>query len=256
MVISSFLNHIIVRNIIGLIALLTVHFIVDQQSFFQRIGVNQWMPYLFLVMLYGGMVLHHRILFDKFYLKRQKKTYWIWLLLALAVSSVNMHYILRKGFGVENTLPKLISFWVYVLTGLGVYVLFRYVRLDNQQPSAFIQIADPIAKSSESFTCIVDSETITISHASIIYMESMENYVKIYTPSKVYVTRCTLKQAEERLPKPYFIRISRSHIIHRAYLKDYTPDNVKVGSESFSIGKVYKRHVAELLNYTSSVGPN
>ncbi|MDJ1496736.1 LytTR family DNA-binding domain-containing protein [Cytophagaceae bacterium DM2B3-1] len=247
MLISSFLNHTIIRNILGLTALLTVHFIADQENLFRREGFNQWMPYLFLVMLYGGMVLHHRILFDRFYLKQRRKLYWIGLLLALAVSSVNMHYILRKGFSVENTLPKLISFWVYVLTGLGVYVLFRYVRLD-QQPSVFIQTSDSTSKNADSFTCTVDSETITISHASIIYMESMENYVKIYTPSKTYITRLTLKQAEERLPKPYFIRISRSHIIHRAYLKDYTPDTIKIGSENFSIGKVYKRHVAELLS--------
>ena len=244
---GSFIKNVWGRNLLGILALFAAYGVSDQYHLPERVGPNRWLPYVFLLTLYGWLVFHHRILFDRLYLRGKKQAYLAWLLLALTLSSLNMHYILRVGFGVSRTLPHLVGFWVYTLTGLGVYVLFRHFRpalpLDAATDNA--NAADKPAPSY--LSCVIEGQPQAIPYATILYVESLENYVKVHTTAKVYLTRLTLKQVEERLPRPAFVRISKSHLIHLAYLEEATPDVVKVGGNHLRIGKVYKRYVAEQL---------
>jgi DNA-binding LytR/AlgR family response regulator len=95
------------------------------------------------------------------------------------------------------------------------------------------------------FTCTVDGNRQLIPHIDIQYIESLENYQKIVTKAKTYVTRLTLKEAEERLPKRQFIRISRSYIVNTGHVDRKEADAVWIGPKELPIGKVYKRYVAD-----------
>ena len=86
---------------------------------------------------------------------------------------------------------------------------------------------------------------MTLSVDQVLYLESLENYVKVVTDSRTYVTRLTLKQGEEILPD--FVRISRSHLINPQRLDSTSPDQVTVGGRPLRVGKVYKKYVAEML---------
>jgi hypothetical protein len=96
---GNVLGNAVVRNALGLLALLSVYYASDQYHLEQREGFNRLSPYLFLLLLYGWIVLHNRLLFERLYLHGRKKSYFAWLALALGLSSLNMHYILRTGFG-------------------------------------------------------------------------------------------------------------------------------------------------------------
>jgi DNA-binding LytR/AlgR family response regulator len=141
---------------------------------------------------------------------------------------------------------------VYTVTGLGVYVIFRYLQTARRAaelvlpapsappPSEPLPIREPAF-----FQCVADGAPQAIAHDQILYLESLENYVKVVTGPKTYLTRLTMKEAEARLPKPPFLRISRSHLVNTAHIRSTEPDAVHVGSTALRIGKVYKRYVEE-----------
>ena len=247
---GNVLGNAVVRNALGLLALLAVYYASDQYHLGQREGFNQLSPYLFLLLLYGWIVLHNRVLFERLYLRGRKEAYFAWLALALGLASLNMHYILRTGFGVARTLPHVVSFWVYTVTGLGVYVIFRYLQTARRGSEPVLPA--PAATASPEpvpafFQFVTDGTPHAISHDQILYLESLENYVKVITGSKTYLTRLTMKEAEARLPKPPFLRISRSHLVNTVHIRSTEPDAVHVGGTSLRIGKVYKRYVEEWL---------
>jgi hypothetical protein len=244
---GQLLRNVLVRNLLGLLALVAVHYVSDQYNLEQRQGFNRFSPYLFLLLLYGWIVFHNRVLFERLYLHNHKKAYAGWLLLALGLCSLNMHYVLSTGFGVTRTLPHIVSFWVYTVTGLGVYVIFRYLRgFRSTSPPDSLPAALSLPVSGEQpafFDCVVDGSPQAIPCAGILYLESLENYVKVITAQKTHLVRLTLKEAEARLPKPPFLRISRSHIVNSAHIRSAGPDTLHVGGTDLRIGKVYKRYV-------------
>jgi hypothetical protein len=237
---------ILLRNALGLLALLIAYYIPDRSSLAQRQGFDAFSPYLFLVLMYGWIVFHNTFLFSRLYLQGKTKTYLLWTFALVAFSSINMHLVLVYHFHQTNTLPHLLSFWVFTLAGLGVYVLFRYVHLI--QPSKPTSSPTEETKSITFLNCTIDGIERQIPLQQIQYIESLENYVKIVTAQKTYIARLSLKEAEAKLPRPAFLRISRSHIVHKAFVSSTTADTVFIQQQPFKIGKVFKRYVDEYLN--------
>ncbi|UFH51947.1 LytTR family DNA-binding domain-containing protein [Spirosoma sp. KNUC1025] len=243
---NRLLDNFVVRNLLGLLALLGIHYLSDLYAIDQRPGFSKLSPYLYLLLLYGWLVFHNRILFERMFLHGQKALYFGCVLFLMALGSFNMNFILRTEFEIVRSLPYLVNFWVYTVTGLGVYVTYRYLRTQQQPavPSAPEYATLPVDEAIY-FSCLVDGNRQNIAYADMLYVESLENYLKIITRSKTYITRLTLKEAEERLPKRLFVRISRSYIVNVAQVSKRQPDSVWIGDKELRIGKVYKRYVAE-----------
>lgn len=56
----------------------------------------------------------------------------------------------------------------------------------------------------------------------IMYFESYDDYVKIHTPSKVYVKKQTMSHYENNLVHAGFIRIHRSYLLNASFLQSIT----------------------------------
>ncbi len=249
---SKLFNNVIVRNLAGLLALLVIHLIADQANLVRRSGFNKTLPYLFLLLMYGWIVFHNRVLFERHYLQNRRRAYFGWTALAMGLSSLNMHYILKTGFNVSYTLPQILSFWVYTVTGLGVYVIWRYVS--KIKPGSSEVSSTKNNEGSQDFNCMVDGVQQTISLASILYIESLENYIRIITDKKSFIVRLSLKEAEERFLKPKFIRISRSHLVNTDYITKNIGETLTIRDKELKVGKVYKRYVEEFLGSNSRIG--
>jgi hypothetical protein len=245
MKLSRVLDHFVVRNLLGLLALMVAHYLTDLYALGKRAGFSKLSPYLYLLLLYGWLIFHNRILFERQFLLGRKAVYFGWLFLLMVLGSFNMNFILKTEFNITRSLPYLVNFWVYTVTGLGVYVTYRYLRTNPKSidHSKLVPLAAAVEKSD--FHFMFEGTRLAIPNAQIQYIESLENYLKIITKSKVYVTRLTLKEAEERLPKGQFIRISRSYIVNRKQVDRKQADAVWIGSKELPIGKVYKRYVAD-----------
>ncbi|MDQ1088352.1 LytTR family DNA-binding domain-containing protein [Siphonobacter sp. SORGH_AS_1065] len=240
---------VVVRNLLGLLALLGVHYVSDRYYLQQRMGMNQLLPYLFLLGLYGWLVFHNRVLFERFYLQQRKRQYIRWTLLIMSLNTLSMYGFLTLQFQVTHPLPPILSFWVHTLAGFGIYAFYRStLGIPTPLKSNLPKVIPPV--DSGEFICTVDGEKQMIPYEEIRYLESLENYVKVVTPRKTHVTRLTMKEAEERLPKPTFVRISRSHLINTSHVEMLEADSITVSGKSLKIGKVYKRYVSEFLTET------
>ncbi|WP_080055989.1 LytR/AlgR family response regulator transcription factor [Spirosoma aerolatum] len=244
---THLLDYAIVRNGLGLGALLVAHYLSDWYAIDHREGFLKVSPYLYLVLLYGWIVFHNRILFERLFLRGKKMLYAGWLLLLMALGSFNMNFVLHTEFNITRSLPFLVNFWVYTVTGLGVFMLYRFLRQSNHKTIDLAPLVEEPDNESGHFSCIVDGVRQAIPYRDIQFIESLENYLKINAGRKVYVTRLTMKEAEERLPKRQFIRISRSSIVHMVWVSKREPDAFWIGSKELRIGRVYKRYVSEQL---------
>lgn len=242
---SWLLDNFLVRNLLGLLALIGAHYLSDLYTIDQRPGFSKISPYLYLISLYGWLVFHNRILFERLLMRGKRAYYFACFALCMAMGSFNMNLILHNDFAVTHTLPFLVNFWVYTIAGIGVYITYRQLYSSPKEPVSMLLPEPLLSKESGSFSCMVDGVRLEIAHADIQYVESLENYVKVITDKKTYVTRLTLKEAEERLPKPPFVRISRSYIVNAIHINNKEPDSVWIGSKELRIGKVYKRYVSE-----------
>jgi len=164
-------------------------------------------------------------------------------------STVNMYLVLSYMFHDTSKLPKILSFWVYTLAGLGVFVIFQYIKEQEKRSGALPLenngAAVPDGEAISHLDCMVNGVREQIPLADILYVESLENYIKVVTIKKNFLVRLSMKEAEERLPRPTFLRISRSHIVHTIYSAITDGDIVKVHDRTLKIGKVYKRYVEE-----------
>ena len=236
------LSNTILRNLVGLSLLLLAHFLTDVFHFSKRTGFNKTSPYIFLLLLYGWIVFHNRILFERLYLKGKKVAYFSWAVLFMAVSSLNMHYIIVYGFNINFTFPHILSFWLYTLAGLAVFIIYKNFSHEKK-------IQEPVVTEAESMPALFHFSEDGVKHQlpveNILWIESLENYVKIITAQKTYLARLSMKEAEETLPKPVFIRISRSCIVNARHVSQVDNDSITVRNQQLKIGKVFKKYFEE-----------
>ncbi|GHM99571.1 hypothetical protein WSM22_10610 [Cytophagales bacterium WSM2-2] len=236
---GSLLKSVFWRNALGIAALLIAYFIPDRFSISERAGFAKFSPYLLLLLMYGWIAFHNRILFERLYLEGKKRVYFLWAIGLMIFSSVNMHLVIVYGFDEPETLSKILSFWVFTITGLGIYVIFKYQDTIQKKAEAVSSRPD---SSVQFFSCFVDGLEKQIPLNTITHFESLENYVRVFTQQKILVVRLSLKEAEQKLPKS-FLRISRSHIVNTQFVESVQSDSLKINGQIFKIGKVYKRYV-------------
>ncbi|GAB3989914.1 hypothetical protein GCM10028807_15910 [Spirosoma daeguense] len=243
------LDTIIIRNLLGLGALLIAHYLADVYAIGQRPGFSKLSPYFYLLLLYGWIVFHNRFLFERLFQRDKKALYVGCLFVLMTLGSFNMNFVLHTEFNIDHSLPYLVNFWVYTVTGLGVYITYQYLRPHSGPETSKQPLATIPSQTDEfgAFTCMVDGFREEIPYHDIQYIESLENYLKIITKRKVYVTRLTMKETEERLPKRQFIRISRSCMVHLTWVDKRESEAFWIGAKELRIGRVYKRYVVELL---------
>ena len=240
--------NVVLRNIAGVLALVLAHFLADQEHIGSREGLEKASPYIFLLLMYGWIVFHNKVLFERLYLNNRRPAYFGWTFLAMTLCSLNMHYIISTGFGVSNTMPFIISFWVYTIAGLGVFVVWRHLGHEAvSTPKNEVAIAGAAAESNDVFSFMVDGFPKELPYKEIHYVESLENYIRIITSKKPLVVRLSLKETELRLPAPPFIRISRSCIVNANHIQTVNGDTIFVHGKELKVGKVFKRYVEKFL---------
>ncbi|MCR1025720.1 LytTR family DNA-binding domain-containing protein [Cellulophaga baltica] len=81
----------------------------------------------------------------------------------------------------------------------------------------------------------------------IIYVEAMNDYVKIYIDGeKAIVARATMKNILQELPCLKFIRIHKSFIVSINYIKNISAIDVVIADRSLPIGNSYKKDLDQL----------
>ncbi len=89
-----------------------------------------------------------------------------------------------------------------------------------------------------------NSSLVRVPYSSILWVESMENYVKIITDSEKFTLHFTLKTTEGHMPTSMFRRIHRSYIVNITRIQRIEDSAVIMELEgkpvSLPIGKSYR----------------
>ena len=92
-----------------------------------------------------------------------------------------------------------------------------------------------------------DRKMVKIDFNSILYIESLSDYLKIFTKEKTIVVRETISGLEEKLPAKKFIRIHRSFIVSLKNLTSYTNEFIEIDQKALPISRSYKESVLQKL---------
>jgi len=92
-----------------------------------------------------------------------------------------------------------------------------------------------------------DRKMIKIKFTSIIYIESLSNYLKIHTSEKIIITRETITSLEEKLPSTLFLRTHRSYIVSIEKIDSYTNEFIELNKKAIPISRSFKESVLQKL---------
>ena len=94
----------------------------------------------------------------------------------------------------------------------------------------------------------VEYSTVRVNIADIMYIEGLKDYVKIATPGKNYVTKSSMKNVEEKLPRDKFIRMHKSFIVNLDRIEAFENNHVVIGGNRIPLGSNYRESFLEFLS--------
>jgi DNA-binding LytR/AlgR family response regulator len=84
-------------------------------------------------------------------------------------------------------------------------------------------------------------QTIKIQFESILYIEGLKDYVKIFTEGKkAILSLLTMKGLTETLPSDQFIRIHKSYIVAINRITTISRNRVMIGEKWIPVGENYR----------------
>jgi DNA-binding LytR/AlgR family response regulator len=95
---------------------------------------------------------------------------------------------------------------------------------------------------------------IRILWQDILYIESMQNYVKIYIVNKMYLIHQTLVSIEEILPEETFFRIHKSYLINVTHIDSICGNRIFIHGKELPLSKYRKNELLNTVVYKKLIG--
>jgi DNA-binding LytR/AlgR family response regulator len=86
----------------------------------------------------------------------------------------------------------------------------------------------------------------------ILYIEGLNDYIKIITTTKTIITKHLLVSLEQMLPHNDFVRIHKSFIIAITKIDSFNADSVTIGKKEIPVGRLFKFHLNKILNTSAA----
>jgi len=101
--------------------------------------------------------------------------------------------------------------------------------------------------SNESFMFLkVDKKLVKINFEELLYIESLKDYIKVFTLSQTFLVHKSLTSITEELPDN-FIRIHRSYTIAIDKVKSVEGNLVEIANNRIPIGRKYVNHARRII---------
>lgn len=85
-----------------------------------------------------------------------------------------------------------------------------------------------------------DKKVYKIDLDDILYLEALDDYVKLVTVQQSYLINDTLKSLQEELPAANFMRVHKSYIISKNNIVFFEGNYVRIGEKDIPIGASYR----------------
>ncbi len=92
-----------------------------------------------------------------------------------------------------------------------------------------------------------DRKMVKVMLQDILYVESMKDYIKVFTTGGTIVTKQSITAMEAMLPEEAFLRTHRSFIVSVQKIKSFTSELIEVNKMEIPIGKLYRHQVLKAL---------
>jgi len=86
----------------------------------------------------------------------------------------------------------------------------------------------------------------------ILYIEGLNDYIKIITTNKPIITKHLLASLEQMLPPKEFVRIHKSFIVAINKIESFNADSVDIARHEIPIGRSYKVNVNKILGSSAA----
>jgi DNA-binding LytR/AlgR family response regulator len=129
------------------------------------------------------------------------------------------------------------------------YPFDRFLKAANKAKDLLeLKSNHPEPRARENFFFVkCDHRFEKIQFEEVLYVEGMENYVVIHTPTQKYVTLLRMKVMEETLPRPDFIRVHKSYIVSIKAVSAIDGNEVIVGTKRIPLSREKKAEILERL---------
>ncbi|MBQ0148201.1 MAG: response regulator transcription factor [Flavobacteriaceae bacterium] len=157
----------------------------------------------------------------------------------------------------EKKIPAIFTtaFAEYALEGFNVSALdyllkpIEYERFEEAVNKAVLIIVDKkLAEDKEYLTIRADYKLNKIAYNDILYIEGLDDYVKINLSNNKKITaRISMKSILEKLPQNLFKRVHRSYIVNLKYVTSIQNKTLHLGDYQIAVGDTYKSVIQELI---------
>jgi DNA-binding LytR/AlgR family response regulator len=118
----------------------------------------------------------------------------------------------------------------------------------GQLPAPVSRSAAPATGAPESFVYFrVDRKMVKVMLSDILHIESMKDYVRVFTTEGMLITKQSLSSVEAMLPDTGFIRVHRSFIVSINGIRSFNAETIETAKAAIPIGKLYKNNVLKIL---------
>lgn len=74
----------------------------------------------------------------------------------------------------------------------------------------------------------------------VLYIESLDDYVKVHLKDKIFITRENISSLEQKLANGSFVRIHRSFIVSTRFVNSVSAEGVEVGNKILPFGRAFR----------------
>ncbi len=179
---------------------------------------------------------------------------------------LDIHLPKMKGLDlikVLNRPPKIIitsAYQDYALQGYEFNVIdyllkpiefSRFLKAVNkiEPPREIVLPVRPAAQPAERIYLLftVGKKKVKVFLDEILYIESMKEYIRVNTKSKIVLTKFKLSQVDGLLRENNFLRIHRSFIVAKDKIEAFSATEVELSGKRLPIGRSYKELALSVL---------
>ncbi len=100
----------------------------------------------------------------------------------------------------------------------------------------------------------VNKRNVKVLLKDIIYIESLKEYVRIYTEHNSIVTKFQIGELQRILATADLLRIHRSYIVAKKKITAYSATEIEIDGKSLPIGRTYREEVQATLSQFLETG--
>ena len=94
----------------------------------------------------------------------------------------------------------------------------------------------------------MDHQLIGLDIDTIVMVEAMADYVRIYTDQKRYIVYSSMKGIAAKLPNNQFMRVHRSYIVNLSRIDSIEDNTLVVKGNLVPVGVTYQKSLMAKLN--------